>query len=83
METISQETTALKYNIKLKLASLTEPQRIKAQKKVRAAHKLGKATYSRYINARENETTDIPGKVLETFATVLLCTVDDLYNNEN
>jgi hypothetical protein len=82
METNSLVTDPLKYNIKLKLASLTEPQRMKVQKKVRAKHKLGQATYSRYINARRSNSTDIPGEVLLYFADCLHCTVDDLYNND-
>lgn len=80
METITQNNAALKYNIKPKLATLTENQRIKVGKKVRKIAGISVATYSRYINARNNDSIDIPGSVLLCFANMLHCTVDDLYN---
>lgn len=84
METIPQNEIKLKYNIKLKLAALTEPQRLKIQRKIRKeAGMIGAATYSRYINCRTNDKADIPGSVLQLFASHLHCTVDELYNNEN
>lgn len=80
METITQTKDTLKYNIKPKLATLTEHQRVTVGKKVRKKAGISVATYSRYINARNSDSIDIPGNVLLCFANMLHCTVDDLYN---
>lgn len=82
METLSQKEQKLKYKVKLKLAELTEPQRLTVKKKLKKKTRISNASYSRYINARVNETTDIPGEVLACFSDLLHCSVDDLYNND-
>lgn len=82
MESITEKQDKLKYKIKLKLAELTEHQRLQVKRKVQKAMDISDSSYSRYINARTNETTDIPGVVLMCFADKLHCSVDDLYNND-
>lgn len=78
METITQNPPKLKYKIKLKLAELTDTQRVVLKKKVLNKTGISAPTYSRYINCRENDKTDIPGTVLATFADLLHTTIDEL-----
>ena len=82
MKTITENASRLKYKIKPMLAELTESKRLLVAKKVKSNTGISDATYSRYINARMEDSTDIPGYVLSAFADRLTCSVDELYNND-
>lgn len=80
MESLPVTENKLKYKIKPKLAELTEVKRIKIKRKLIERTKISSTSYSRYINCRTNESTDIPGYVLKDFADLLHCEIDDLIN---
>ncbi len=79
METLTNNF--LKYNIKTRLYELEESKRLRIKRKVfERCSKMSNSTFSRYINARDNDTIDIPGEVLKVFADLLHVEISDLYN---
>lgn len=82
MESLPEAASKLKYKIKPKLAELTEVKRVKIKRKLTERTGISGTSYSRYINCRTDETTDIPGQVLLEFADLLHCDIDDLFNND-
>lgn len=77
-----EATSPLKYNIKTRLAALTERDRSLIHKRVRKAHGVAKSSISRYLNIRMSDSSDIPAGVLNTFAMCLNVQMEDLFNDE-
>lgn len=75
-------TPALRYNIKIRFAAMTERERLGIKEKIMKRSKISDSSYSRYINLRSNDTADIPGLVLKEFAYWLNTSIEELFNEE-
>lgn len=83
MTKTSTEAAPLRYKIKTMLAAMPEPDRLRIKKRVLKATGISDSTYSRYLNQRQDDTTDIPAGVLHAFAVNLSTDMEDLFNPES
>lgn len=73
-------TPALRYNIKIRFAAMTEKERLLLKDKIMKRSRISDSSYSRYINLRSNDTADIPAMVLKEFALCLNTSIEELFN---
>jgi hypothetical protein len=80
----TQTTPALKYKIKLKLASCTaEERKVFKAELFNRCKKMSESTYKKYLNLRFGDLGDIPAGVLMVISCLLDCSVLDLFNESN
>lgn len=70
----------LKYRIKSLLAMYSNTVAAKKREKIIKACGVEYSTFSRWVNATENEPLDIPGYQLMVIANCLQVTVEELYD---